>query len=55
MCDVHGEPKLSDLLGDPILHLLLERDRVSLEDLRRLIDQARSRCEGAAVERPALH
>lgn len=55
MCNVHGEPKLSELLGDPILHLLLERDRISLEDLRRLIDQARSRCVGASAEGPPLH
>lgn len=55
MCDVHGEPKLSELLGDPILHLLLERDRVSLEDLRRLIERARRQCVGALAQRPPLH
>jgi hypothetical protein len=54
MCDVHGEPKLSDLLGDPILRLLLDRDGVSVEDLRELIQRARRQCEGAA-EGPPLH
>jgi hypothetical protein len=54
MCDVHGEPKLSDLLGDPILHLLLDRDGVSLEDLHKLIQRARRQCEGVA-EGPPLH
>ncbi len=55
MCDFQGEPKLSELLGDPILHLMLDCDRISLEDLRRLIEQTRRRREGAAAERPALH
>ena len=39
----HQEPKLSDLLNDPILHLLLKRDGVSLEELQKLIDQTRRR------------
>lgn len=55
MCDVHGEPKLSELLGDPILHLLLHRDRVSLDDLRLLIEEARRRCDSLAAEGPPLH
>lgn len=54
MCDIHGEPKLSELLGDPILLLLLDRDGVSLEDLRELIEQARQRAT-SAVEEPPLH
>ncbi len=54
MCDVHGEPKLNDLLGDPILHLLLDRDGVSIDDLLELIQRARRQCESAA-ERPPLH
>jgi hypothetical protein len=43
MCQLHREPKLSELLNDPILHLLLKRDGVSLEELQALIDQARLR------------
>ncbi len=55
MCDVHGEPKLSELLRDPILHLLLDRDGVSLEDLRQLMKQTRRRRDRAAAEGPPLH
>ena len=35
------EPKLEDLLSDPILDVLLERDRVSREELTRVVEQAR--------------
>jgi hypothetical protein len=35
------EPKLEDLLSDPILDVLLERDRVSREELHRVVEQAR--------------
>ena len=37
------EPKLSELLSDPILHLLLKRDGVSVEELHALIEQTRRR------------
>jgi len=45
MCQLHDEPKLSELLSDPILHLLLKRDGVSLEDLRCLIEDTRQRAK----------
>jgi hypothetical protein len=51
MCQLHREPKLSELLNDPILHLLLKRDGVSLEELQALIDQARRR---RPAKRPRL-
>ena len=35
------EPKLSELLNDPILHLLLKRDGVSVEQLLALIEKTR--------------
>jgi hypothetical protein len=35
------EPKLDDLLDDPILDVLLAYDRVSKYDLRQLVQQAR--------------
>jgi hypothetical protein len=35
------EPKLDDLLSDPILDVLLARDGISREELRRVVDQAR--------------
>jgi mevalonate kinase len=43
MYRLHDEPKLNELLADPILHLLLKRDGVSLEELQDLIEQARRR------------
>lgn len=43
MFRLHEEPKLSELLSDPILHLLLKRDGVSMEELRDLIEQTRRR------------
>ena len=43
MCRFQEEPKLSELLSDPILHLLLKRDGGSVEELQALIDQARRR------------
>jgi hypothetical protein len=43
MFKADGEPPLSELLADPILHLLMERDGISLADLERLIESARRR------------
>src|SRR5262252_8309901 len=38
-----GEPPLSELLADPVLQLLLKGDGISLDDLRKLIDDLRER------------
>ena len=38
-----GEPCLRDLLDDPILQTLMERDRVAREELTALVAQARAR------------
>jgi acetyl-CoA acetyltransferase len=35
------EPKLEDLLDDPILDVLLARDRISRDDLQQVVEQAR--------------
>ena len=43
MFKADGEPPLSELLADPILHLLMERDGISLAELERLIESARRR------------
>jgi len=43
MFKADGEPPLSELLADPILHLLMERDGVSLSELERVIEWARRR------------
>jgi hypothetical protein len=38
-----GEPALGELLGDPILHAVLRRDKISLGDLEAAIAGARAR------------
>lgn len=37
----HVEPRLDEMLSDPILHLLRDRDGVSEPELKALIEQAR--------------
>ena len=44
------EAALADLLDDPILHLLLERDRISHDRLLDLIDTVRARLRGRHAE-----
>ena len=39
----HDEPRLDEILNDPILQMLLDRDGISADDLRALIEQARQR------------
>ena len=41
MFKADGEPPLSELLADPILHLLMARDGISLAELRHLIESTR--------------
>ncbi len=36
-----SEPKVDDLLNDPILDAILRRDRLTRDDLLRVIEQAR--------------
>ena len=51
----HDEPRLDELLNDPILHILLARDGVSADELRILIEGTRRRLGlvGARTERRA--
>jgi len=35
------EPRLDDLLSDPIIDALLQRDGISREELRRMMEEAR--------------
>ncbi len=35
------EPKLDDLMADPILDVLLDRDGVTRDDLHHVVEQAR--------------
>ena len=46
----HVEPRLDEVLNDPILHLLRARDGVSEPELRALIERARQR----VLSRPAI-
>lgn len=39
----HDEPRLDELLEDPILHILLDRDGVSADELYILIERTRQR------------
>jgi hypothetical protein len=41
MFKADGEPPLSELLADPILHLLMARDGISLAELQHLIESTR--------------
>jgi hypothetical protein len=47
----HDEPRLDELLNDPILHMLLARDGISAEELRMLIERTRQRL-GLVAARP---
>ena len=49
MCRLHGEPKLNDLLNDPIMDLLLKRDGVRVEELVGLLERARRRRKGESI------
>ena len=48
----HDEPRLDELLDDPILHLLLARDGVSADELRALIERTRQRLGLAPRRKP---
>jgi hypothetical protein len=39
------EPSLDDLLDDPILHTVLARDGLKVEELRRFLDDMRQRLQ----------
>jgi hypothetical protein len=47
----HDEPRLDELLEDPILHILLDRDGVSADELYILIERTRQRL-GLTATRP---
>ena len=42
-----GEPSVQDLLGDPVVHAVLHRDRLSVQDLMRAIARGRGRLSPA--------
>ena len=43
MCNRNPEPSLDDFLNDPILHALLARDGLKVEEFRRFLDQMKQR------------
>jgi hypothetical protein len=47
----HDEPRLDELLNDPMLHVLLARDGISADELRILIERTRQRL-GLVATRP---
>jgi hypothetical protein len=48
------EPALRELLADPLLHLVMRRDRVSFAELHAVIADARAKLEGTRVARAEL-
>jgi hypothetical protein len=43
---LQGEPTLEDVLSDPTVHVLMERDDVDPDDLRALLENVRTTLEG---------
>lgn len=41
------EPRLEEVLADPVVHLVMRRDRVSERELRAVIERARARLSNA--------
>jgi hypothetical protein len=46
---LEGEPTLEDVLSDPTIHVLMERDEVSPDDLRLLLADVKNALEGRRV------
>jgi len=46
---LQGEPTLEDVLSDPTVHALMERDDVDPDDLRVFLEDVRSALEGEDV------
>ena len=44
---IAGEPRLQDLLSDPLVHAVLQRDGLDLQDLRQAIARGRRRLSPA--------
>jgi hypothetical protein len=42
---LEGEPTLDEVLSDPTVHALMERDEVTLDELRLLLEDARTALE----------
>lgn len=49
----HGEPALAEVMGDPIVHLLMRRDGLGVDQVWPVVREAQSRlgrhlCQGVA-------
>ena len=47
MSNVKPEPSLDDLLDDPIMHALLARDGLTVDEVRRFLDEMKRRLQPA--------
>jgi hypothetical protein len=47
MTNVKPEPSLDDLLDDPIMHALLARDGLTVDEVRRFLDEMKRRLRPA--------
>lgn len=43
---IQGEPALADILQDPVVLMVLQRDSLDRDDVRRFLDQAADRLRG---------
>jgi len=48
MSDRLPEPSLDDLLNDPILHALLARDGLTVEEVRSFLEEMKQRLQPAS-------
>jgi hypothetical protein len=51
---LRGEPKLSDVLADPVIQLVMRRDRVDPDHLRALLREVGTRAASVALA-PSPH
>ena len=51
--DLSTEPKLEDMLADPIIQLVMKRDGVCRADIEKVMDQTRARLMAANVRSSA--
>ena len=47
MSNVQPDPSLDDLLNDPILHALLARDGLTVEEVRQFLEEMKRRLRPA--------
>jgi len=47
--DFPGEPEIDEVLSDPIVHLVMRRDRIGMAEVRAAVDGARRRLKARAL------